>query len=148
MKAHAQDPIAILFSYDVGYAAYVSAEICADAKPSTVVLTKNFDGGAEIGSYQIELGQSDFRLALAALRRSGYERSTVPPVTPETPFMAIGERREDEDQARLRHFPIPHLPPEVIELAGELEGFVRRVRRHRSRVVTGRAAWQKPSFHP
>ena len=58
MDAQAQDPIAILFSYDVGYAAYVAAEICADAKPSTVVLTKNFDGGAEIGSYHGPAGHA------------------------------------------------------------------------------------------
>jgi hypothetical protein len=139
-------PIALVFSYDVGFAAYVSAEFRGDGEPSTVVVTKNFDGGSEIGIYKMELATARFDRARQALDRSGYTDLQVRPVPPETAFLSVGERRSGEERSRQRHFPIPYLPAAVLEVAGEFQGIVNDIRLHRSRVVGGRAAWQKATF--
>ena len=148
MPTEGQDPIAIVVSYDVGYAAYVAAQLCAAPEPSTAVVTKNPVGGREIGIYQTVLEAADFARALQALRKSGYEGVKVPPVSPETPFMYVGERRAGEDKATIRHFPYSHLTREVAALGGELGVLVDRIKQHKSRVVLGTAAWHKPVFHP
>ena len=145
------DPIAINYSREFGWSGTLTALISPDQEDSVVVMTHNFDGGTEIGKYRTSLPPGEFSRALDALRRSGYDRLPGPskPVPPETCFLNVGERREGEPVPTMRGFVLPHLPDPVAVLRDELEaGPIAEIRKHRARVVSGRAAWLKQVFDP
>ena len=143
--------IAINYGQEFGWSGSLLAEICPPLAASTVLLSHNFDQGAEIGLYQAPLSEHDFRRALASLRRSRYDQLPVAnqPYPPETCFIHVGERRYGEAMPATRAFPVAELPVEIAELRADfVENTISSVRRGPVRVLSVSAAWQKPTFDP
>jgi hypothetical protein len=141
------DVVAINYSRDVGWSGALIAELCSE-EPSTVGLTFNYDGGAEIGVWEQRLPAATFAQALALVQRSGYRGLASPDESPpEAKFIAIGERQRGQPLPFLRAFELVMVPPPVSALGAELEKLaVEPIRRHPLRVIHGGAGWARPVF--
>jgi hypothetical protein len=138
--------ISIHYSRDVGWAGSLIVELCK-AEPSHVLVTFNYDQRPEIGVYQAPLAEGVFAQVLAEVQRSGYPSLAPPgPFPPESKFVVVGERLEGAESPAIHAFDVRALPPGIASIQAHVERVVDGIRRHRSRVVEGKAAWTKPAF--
>lgn len=145
------DVIAINYGQEFGWSGSLLAEVCQPPNASTVLLSHNFDQGAEIGLYRAVLSEDDFAWALASLRRSRYDQhpKASKPFHPETCFVFAGERRSAESLPTTRAFAVADLPAEIARLQEDFrDHIIPRVRIGPIRVLSAIARWQKPIFDP
>jgi hypothetical protein len=129
--------IAINYSRGVGWSGTEALELVRKGE-STMLLTFNHEGPAQIGVWKHALPETRFDQVLARLRASGYEKLPAPAaVPPGTSVVSIGERRTNETMPKMRGF--APLPPALADVTRAFAEVIAELRAHPARVLSGRA---------
>ena len=145
------EPISLHYTRQVGWSGALIVTAAAPPDASGAVLTFNFDQGTEIGWYGSVLSADEWREAYESYRRSDYAHipGTGAFMVPETRTVDIGERAPGQTLPTLRGFALPNVPAPIAVLQEYVEkALLPRIRRHKERVLSGRASWQMPTFQP
>jgi hypothetical protein len=141
--------IGIIYSCDLGWQGELNAYIGDSTTKSSVQLTLNADGGAEIGFYEGQVSDEEFREALEGVRRSKYDsiEDSDDAVPPETAFVDVGVAYSGDALPSIRAFLRDSAPLAIDALRRELEaGVISKVRRSRAHVLSATAVWRKQAF--